>query len=39
MIDGFYIRHALQDHVPDRMEPCAFVCEYLEMCLNRETRK
>nr|WP_238484127.1 transcriptional regulator BetI [Oricola indica] len=39
MIDGFYIRHALQDHVPDRMGTMRLVCEYLEMCLNRETRK
>ncbi|MFZ2099104.1 MAG: transcriptional regulator BetI [Oricola sp.] len=39
MIDGFYIRHALQDRVPDREGTKRLVCEYLEMCLERERRK
>lgn len=39
MIDGFYIRHALQDRVPDREGTKRLVCEYLEMCLEREKRK
>lgn len=36
MIDGFYIRHALQDHSPDRQETKALVSEYLQMCLDKE---
>jgi len=39
MIDGFYIRQALQEHVPDREGTKRLVCEYLEMCLERERRK
>jgi len=39
MIDGFYIRHALQEHVPDREGTKRLVCEYLEMCLEKERRK
>jgi TetR/AcrR family transcriptional repressor of bet genes len=38
MIDGFYIRHALQDRVPDRDATKRLVCEYLELCLQKETR-
>jgi TetR/AcrR family transcriptional repressor of bet genes len=29
MIDGFYIRHALQDHAPSRLEVIAMVQDYL----------
>lgn len=38
MIDGFYIRHALQEHVPDREDMKKLVCEYLEMCLEKESQ-
>lgn len=31
MIDGFYIRHALQDQTPARLETMAMVAEYLHM--------
>jgi TetR/AcrR family transcriptional repressor of bet genes len=36
MIDGFYIRHALQDHVPDRETTKQLVLEYLELSLEKE---
>lgn len=39
MIDGLYIRHALQEHVPDREGTKHLVSEYLDMCLERERRK
>ena len=39
MIDGFYVRHALQEHLPDRETSKRLVCEYLEMCLEKERRK
>lgn len=39
MIDGFYIRHALQDHTPDREGTKALVREYLELCLEKEKAK
>ncbi|WP_421858841.1 transcriptional regulator BetI [Oricola sp.] len=39
MIDGFYIRHALQDHVPDRLGTMELVREYLEIGLERERKR
>lgn len=39
MIDGFYIRHALQDRVPDRLETLALVTEYLHLKLGQHPRK
>ena len=33
MIDGFYIRHALQDRTPGRLETMALVMEYLRLQL------
>ncbi|MCP5087306.1 MAG: transcriptional regulator BetI [Rhodobacteraceae bacterium] len=33
MIDGFYIRHALQDRTPGRLETMAMVMEYLRLRL------
>lgn len=38
LIDGFYIRHALQDSVPDRNETRAMVQDYLELWLERKNR-
>jgi len=38
LIDGFYIRHALQDLVPDRDETRALVQDYLELWLERKNR-
>ena len=35
MIDGFYIRHALQDFAPEQQEVRAMVLDYLDMCLIR----
>lgn len=35
MIDGFYIRHALQDFAPAQHEVRAMVLDYLELCLRR----
>ncbi len=35
IIDGFYLRHALQDSLPDRAETKALVMEYLELQLQR----
>lgn len=37
MIDGFYIRCALQDCAPDPVEAEAQVADYLDMCLERES--
>lgn len=39
LIDGFYIRHALQEHVPDRDGMKKLVFGYLEMCLDKEGSK
>ncbi|MBV1864094.1 MAG: transcriptional regulator BetI [Rhodobacteraceae bacterium] len=33
IIDGYYLRHALQDNLPDRAQSKALVMEYLEMQL------
>lgn len=33
MIDGIYIRHALQDDAPDRPASRALVKEYIELCI------
>jgi TetR/AcrR family transcriptional repressor of bet genes len=38
MIDGFYIRHALQDDVPDRLGSRDMVEDYLELWLERQSR-
>jgi TetR/AcrR family transcriptional repressor of bet genes len=38
MIDGFYIRHALQDDVPDRQGTRDMVKDYLELWLERQSR-
>lgn len=38
MIDGFYIRHALQDDVPDRQGSRDMVKDYLELWLERQGR-
>jgi len=38
LIDGFYIRHALQDSVPDRNETRALVQDYLELWLERKNQ-
>ena len=35
MIDGFYIRHALQDFAPAQEEVRAMVVDYLDLCLTR----
>ena len=35
MIDGFYIRHALQEFAPDRLAVRTMVMDYLELCLAR----
>lgn len=37
MIDGFYIRCALQDCAPDPNEAKTLVADYLDMCLERES--
>jgi TetR/AcrR family transcriptional regulator, transcriptional repressor of bet genes len=39
MIDGFYIRHALQDQIPARLETMAMVAEYLHLKLAQDPRK
>ncbi|MBX2805193.1 MAG: transcriptional regulator BetI [Hyphomicrobiales bacterium] len=39
MIDGFYIRCALQDCAPDPAEAKALLADYLDMCLERERSK
>lgn len=36
LIDGFYIRHALQEAVPDRNDSRALVQDYLELWLERK---
>lgn len=38
MIDGFYIRHALQDDVPDRLGSSDMVKDYLQLWLERQRR-
>ncbi|OWU85023.1 BetI family transcriptional regulator [Oceanicola sp. 22II-s10i] len=38
MIDGFYIRHALQPVAPDRDATQALVCDYLTLWLERKAR-
>lgn len=38
MIDGFYIRHALQDGVPDRQGSRNMVKDYLDLWLERQIR-
>ena len=38
LIDGFYIRHALQDAVPNRNETRAMVQDYLDLWLERKQR-
>ena len=38
LIDGFYIRHALQDEVPDRSSTRDMVRDYLELWLERKGR-
>jgi TetR/AcrR family transcriptional repressor of bet genes len=39
MIDGFYIRHALQDFAPARDVVRAMVIDYLDLCLARSTAR
>ncbi len=39
IIDGFYLRHALQDAVPDRAAMQALVMEYLELQLGNGPRQ
>lgn len=39
LIDGFYIRHALQDYGPGRLETIAIVAEYLDMKLAQDGRQ
>lgn len=36
MIDGFYIRHALQDLAPARQDVCVLVTDYLDLWLERQ---
>ena len=38
MIDGFYIRHALQDFAPAQPEVRSMVLDYLDLCLARSRR-
>lgn len=38
MIDGFYIRHALQDFAPAQPEVRAMALDYLDLCLARSRR-
>ncbi|MGV8853916.1 MAG: transcriptional regulator BetI [Devosia sp.] len=38
MIDGFYIRHALQEFAPARDEVRVMVLDYLDLCLARSAR-
>lgn len=38
MIDGFYIRHALQDFAPEREQVRGMVMDYLELCVARSKR-
>jgi TetR/AcrR family transcriptional repressor of bet genes len=39
MIDGFYIRHALQDFAPTRDVVRAMVIDYLDLCLTRSATR
>jgi TetR/AcrR family transcriptional repressor of bet genes len=39
MIDGFYIRHALQDFAPAQEVVRAMVLDYLELCLARSAAR
>ena len=39
MIDGFYIRHALQEFAPDRLAVRAMVTDYLDLCLARSSAR
>ena len=39
MIDGFYIRHALQDFAPAQEEVRAMVLDYLDLCLVRSAAR
>jgi TetR/AcrR family transcriptional repressor of bet genes len=36
MIDGFYIRHALQDFAPAQAEVRAMVMDYLDLCIRQK---
>jgi TetR/AcrR family transcriptional regulator, transcriptional repressor of bet genes len=36
LIDGFYIRHALQDFAPAQPEVLALVMDYLDLCIRRK---
>ena len=39
MIDGFYIRHALQDFAPSRDVVRAMVIDYLDLCVSRSAAR
>jgi TetR/AcrR family transcriptional repressor of bet genes len=39
LIDGFYIRHALQDLAPTRADLCALVTDYLDLWLERKAQR
>ena len=39
IIDGFYIRHALQQFAPAQQEVRAMVLDYLELCLTRRAAR
>ncbi|KKC32425.1 transcriptional regulator BetI [Devosia psychrophila] len=39
IIDGFYIRHALQDFAPAQEEVRAMVLDYLDLCLTRSAAR
>lgn len=39
MIDGFYIRHALQQFAPAQQEVRAMVLDYLDLCLTRSAAR
>ena len=39
IIDGFYIRHALQDFAPAKEEVRAMVLDYLDLCLARSATR
>lgn len=36
LIDGFYIRHALQDFAPAQTEVLALVMDYLDLCIRQK---
>jgi TetR/AcrR family transcriptional repressor of bet genes len=36
LIDGFYIRHALQDFAPAQPEVRAMVMDYLDLCIRQK---